>query len=421
MPETPTTKDRIHTLSNDGLLSLHEQVHAAARDTEKTSPTVSDVHRPANIGQDGSKSPRLSLSQLKRVHRLVVAEMTARGMRHMEKIYAEDGGDVPDSVPKNKRRMFAQIWNAAYARYKSEETAFKVAWAAIKKESDMSEVAKRGRRHSKADVDLIDKIIGMLQELRGQDNEQEDEAEEGTEATEVAESKSQESADPKTEGSETPQASAEVTEKRNVRPEVGGGTDVDELRASDFVFSDTRTFPIVTSGDVSDAVHSWGRYKGPHSFDEFKSRLTALCRRKGFTGALPKEWGVKKEWSVEIGKADQSKHLVYGIVLKPAPFVDSQYDTVSKEEIEAAAHRFMERYRSYDRQHEEDLGKDQAVPVESYVAPQELKWGEKLVPEGSWVLVTHIPDDDVWKDVEGGKINAYSIRGIGLRREVTDG
>lgn len=100
-------------------------------------------------------------------------------------------------------------------------------------------------------------------------------------------------------------------EKRDVDPNVGGGVDRDKLSDSDFVFSDSRTFPIVTPADVSDAVHSWGRYRGPHSFEEFQRRLIALCRRKGaaFVAALPDEWKQNKsvkaidegeDWELDI-------------------------------------------------------------------------------------------------------------------------
>ncbi len=81
-------------------------------------------------------------------------------------------------------------------------------------------------------------------------------------------------------------------EKRQWDENVGGGVDRDKLQASDFVFGDERVFPVVTPADVSDAVRSWGRYRGPHSFEEFRRRLIALCRRKGtaFVAALPEEW-----------------------------------------------------------------------------------------------------------------------------------
>jgi hypothetical protein len=80
--------------------------------------------------------------------------------------------------------------------------------------------------------------------------------------------------------------------RKAVDPNVGGGVDREKLKDSSFVFPDERKFPIVTPGDVSDAVSSWGRYKGPKSFETFKSRLIALCKRKGssFVAALPKEW-----------------------------------------------------------------------------------------------------------------------------------
>ncbi len=73
-----------------------------------------------------------------------------------------------------------------------------------------------------------------------------------------------------------------------------GGTARDELKDSDFVFSDERAFPIKTAQDVEDAVSSWGRYKGKHSFDDFKKELTSLAKRKGFESSLPAEWSQEK-------------------------------------------------------------------------------------------------------------------------------
>jgi 2'-5' RNA ligase len=80
-------------------------------------------------------------------------------------------------------------------------------------------------------------------------------------------------------------------------PNVGGGVDRSKLKDSDFVFPDSRTFPVVTPGDVSDAASSWGRYRGEHSFEEFKKRLTALAKRKGeeFVKQLPEKWKEEKQ------------------------------------------------------------------------------------------------------------------------------
>ena len=62
----------------------------------------------------------------------------------------------------------------------------------------------------------------------------------------------------------------------------------------DFVDSKNRAFPINKAADVPAAVHSWGRYKGPMSFEAFKARLIQIAKRKGFEGSLPKEWSNPK-------------------------------------------------------------------------------------------------------------------------------
>lgn len=61
-----------------------------------------------------------------------------------------------------------------------------------------------------------------------------------------------------------------------------------KLSASDFVFPDERAFPVQKESAVMDAVNSWGRYKGKHSFDDFKRRLTAICKKNGW--AMPASW-----------------------------------------------------------------------------------------------------------------------------------
>jgi len=80
-----------------------------------------------------------------------------------------------------------------------------------------------------------------------------------------------------------------------------GGVRRSELEDSDFVFPDERSFPVMTSRDVGDAVSSWGRYRGSESFETFKKRLTALAKRKGFADALPSNW--QAEGAMKIDEA----------------------------------------------------------------------------------------------------------------------
>lgn len=70
-----------------------------------------------------------------------------------------------------------------------------------------------------------------------------------------------------------------------------------DMPAEDFVFPETRNFPIVTPDDIPAAVSSWGRYGGDETFETFKAKLIALAKRKGaeFVDALPKEWLAEME------------------------------------------------------------------------------------------------------------------------------
>jgi len=69
-----------------------------------------------------------------------------------------------------------------------------------------------------------------------------------------------------------------------------GGVKRADLPDSAFVFPDERTFPIKTSQDVQDAVNSWGRYKGKHSFEDFKSKLKSRAQAIGASNSLPDKW-----------------------------------------------------------------------------------------------------------------------------------
>lgn len=69
-----------------------------------------------------------------------------------------------------------------------------------------------------------------------------------------------------------------------------GGVKRADLPDSAFVFPDERSFPVKTAQDVEDAVSSWGRYKGKHSFEEFKRRLKARAAAIGAESALPENW-----------------------------------------------------------------------------------------------------------------------------------
>lgn len=128
----------------------------------------------------------------------------------------------------------------------------------------------------------------------------------------------------------------------------------------------------------------------------------------------------KAEWHVPVWK-DDARRIVYGVVLAP-DIVDSQGDIVKAEEIERAAHRWLTEYRGQDVQHSGVTknfdGKPIAEPVESFVAPQDFEIAGATVVKGSWVLATHVHDDDTWDRVQKGALGGYSIEGTGVRTPV---
>lgn len=132
------------------------------------------------------------------------------------------------------------------------------------------------------------------------------------------------------------------------------------------------------------------------------------------------QMGNEIELTVPLLKADEDRRLVYGVVLVPDA-TDLQEDMINELEIEKAAHNWMSKgllqygYKWMDDGHTEELGPDIAHPVESYIAPVDFDLGKGHVKKGSWVLVTHVPDDAEWGLVKSGRRNAYSMRGFGTR------
>lgn len=82
-----------------------------------------------------------------------------------------------------------------------------------------------------------------------------------------------------------------------------------DLKDSDFLFPETRSFPIVTPQDVPDAISNYGRMKGQMSYDAFLKKLYNMCKRKGpeFVAALPK--ATKDKLGIKTAKAEDGDFL----------------------------------------------------------------------------------------------------------------
>ena len=136
-----------------------------------------------------------------------------------------------------------------------------------------------------------------------------------------------------------------------------------------------------------------------------KAQLAKLRKR------LDSKTPVEKRARLRLLKNDDSEdeRYVLGVVLEPET-VDTQLDIYSAEEIRAAAHRFMEEYRSIGFMHEY-IVTEQIKILESYIAPVDFELDGEQIKQGSWLLALRIVDEELWEQDKSGEINAFSIGG----------
>jgi len=197
-----------------------------------------------------------------------------------------------------------------------------------------------------------------------------------------------------------------------------GGIPRERLSNDDFVFSDERKFPIVTTRDVKDAISSWGRYKGKKSFDEFKQLLITLVQSKGkkFYDELPDSWkeemdGVTKMSNSQFfkfanfTKADPEQRIVVGYASSER--VDGQNDVVDSEALNQALGDYMQWANLREMHQPKAVGKVlQATPVRGTI---QLKDGSKLT--NPLRITAQIIDNETWEKVKSGVLKGFSIGG----------
>ena len=115
---------------------------------------------------------------------------------------------------------------------------------------------------------------------------------------------------------------------------------------------------------------------------------------------------------VPITKREYSKRLVLGEVYVPydaqdRSTVDSQGHAATAQEIEQAAHTFLEesRQNQVDVQHNGQCG--YGCVVESYLARK----GDPSFKPGAWVVGIHVSDENTWNAIENGQITGISLAG----------
>jgi hypothetical protein len=122
---------------------------------------------------------------------------------------------------------------------------------------------------------------------------------------------------------------------------------------------------------------------------------------------------------VRIAKVDDEKRIVKGVVYQP-DVPDAHDDQMSEEEIEKAAHLFMENQHTYNIDKQHDLEADKGFVIESYIAPCEMTLGDQTIAKGSWVAAVKVTDDETWEAIKKGEITGFSMWGVGKREKIDE-
>lgn len=123
------------------------------------------------------------------------------------------------------------------------------------------------------------------------------------------------------------------------------GTKRSDLKDSDFLFPETRSFPIVSPQDVPDAISNFGRMKDKMSYDDFLKKLYNMAKKKGpeFVAALPsttkEKLGIKTTSSCyndqpDLIMSENPQKLEYNNMIEEDEYEDEEEEEESQEELE---------------------------------------------------------------------------------------
>ena len=124
---------------------------------------------------------------------------------------------------------------------------------------------------------------------------------------------------------------------------------------------------------------------------------------------------MNKNVAVNIKKTDALLQVVFGEVYAPN-VPDSQGDFMLADDIRKMAHNFVRSLKARKVDVNHDNEPLEASIVESFIATEE----DRTYLAGAWVVGIKIDDDEVFKKVEEGEINGFSMeaRVVPIEQEV---
>ena len=116
-----------------------------------------------------------------------------------------------------------------------------------------------------------------------------------------------------------------------------------------------------------------------------------------------------KDLLVPIIKRRKARQIVYGIVLE-ADIVDTQGEFMKADQIEKTAHAYIQKSRVIGLGHTKVAD---AELIESVLLHKGDSFYGTKIEKTSWAIGVFIKDAAIWKKVDSGEINAFSVGGFG--------
>jgi len=133
---------------------------------------------------------------------------------------------------------------------------------------------------------------------------------------------------------------------------------------------------------------------------------------------------LSKEHEIKFEKVSEEKRLLVGPALIPnktvfrkgeGEDVEDYYIYFSKDTIRQASQLFLKRGKQGESTLEHAMKADGVTVVESWIVEDTEKDKSALyemsMPEGTWMTVVKVDNDEVWQDVKDGDYKGFSIEG----------
>ena len=209
-----------------------------------------------------------------------------------------------------------------------------------------------------------------------------------------------------------------------------------ELSLKGLTNEDKPNIVVIASTESNDSgVNQWSSTMVTESQDKTLAEITGKMgpdERLIFNGELLAAGSVQTKMLARIHKAEDSKQIVYGVVLDPY-IVDAHNDWTPPSEVEKVAHGYVSRHRTVGYMHNSKDDGSTVVEswVEQYPTPEDYKsamrnephkvyarkFGDDVVHSGTWIMGVKL-SDELWEQYKSGKLNAFSPGGMGKRETV---